>query len=82
MPLEHEEGEFIQRCTIPANFLNWGNYMVDLFVVKDRSNVLLIESDVVSFTLANKQADLGSWMGREPGDVTPKFDYTEERINE
>ena len=81
VPLEHEEGEFIQRCTIPANFLNWGNYMVDLFVVKDRSNVLLIESDVVSFTLANKQADLGSWMGREPGDVTPKFDYTEERIN-
>ena len=81
VPLEHEKGEYIQQFTIPANFLNWGNYMVDLFVVKDCSNVLLIESDIVSFTLANKQADLGSWMGREPGDVTPIFDFTEERIN-
>ena len=56
--------------------------MIDLYVVKNRSQVFLVENDVVSFTLGNRQADLGSWMGREPGDVTPKFDYTEERINE
>lgn len=81
IPLEHSEGEYVQKCVIPANFLNWGNYMIDLYVVKNRSQVFLIDSDVVSFTLGNKQADLGSWMGREPGDVTPKFEYTEERIN-
>ncbi len=78
---EHQEGEYVQRCKIPADFLNWGNYMIDMFVVKDRSKAFLIENDVVSFTLANKQAALGSWMGREPGDVRPKFEYTEERIH-
>ncbi len=79
--LEHQEGEYVQRCKIPADFLNWGNYMIDMFVVKDRSKAFLIENDVVSFTLANKQTALGSWMGREPGDVRPKFEYTEERIH-
>lgn len=80
IPYEHKEGEYVMICEIPASFLNWGNYMIDMYVIKDRSNAILIENDVVSFTLANKQAALGSWMGREPGDVTPKFEYTEEKI--
>ena len=80
IPYEHKEGEYVQICRIPTSFLNWGNYMVDMFVVKDRSRAILIENDVISFTLANRQSALGSWMGREPGDVTPKFDYTEEKI--
>ena len=80
IPYEHKEGEYVQICRIPANFLNWGNYMVDMYVVKDRSRTIHVENDVISFTLANRQASLGSWMGREPGDVTPKFDYTEEKI--
>ncbi len=82
VPLEHREGEYVQICKIPADFLNWGNYMIDMFVVKDRSKAFLVENDVVSFTLSNKEAALGSWMGREPGDVRPKFEYTEERIHE
>ena len=82
VPFEHKEGEYVQTCTIPADLLNWGNYMIDLYVVINRSQVILVDNDAVSFTLSNKQAVLGSWMGREPGDITPKFDYTEERINE
>ena len=82
IPLEHNEGEYVQVCKIPGGFMNWGNFMVDLYVVKDRSQVFLIDNDVVSFTLGNSQASLGSWMGREPGDIKPKFEYTEERINE
>ena len=81
VPLDHKEGEYVQICKIPADLLNWGSYMIDLYVVINRSQVMLIDKDVVSFTLSNKQIDLGSWMGREPGDITPKFDYTEERIN-
>jgi lipopolysaccharide transport system ATP-binding protein len=80
IPYEHKEGEYLQVCKIPANFLNWGNYMVDMYAVKDRSKGVVVENDVISFTLANKQSALGSWMGREPGDVRPQFDYTEEKI--
>ena len=36
--------------------------------------------DIMSFTLSNRSLELGSWMGREPGDITPKFNYTETKI--
>lgn len=79
-PLEHDEGVYEQTMQIPANFLNWGNYFIDLFVVKDRSKAFIIEDDIVSFTLGNRNQALGTWMGREPGDVTPKFDFQETKI--
>ena len=78
--LEHDEGIYEQTMQIPANFLNWGNYFIDLFVVKDRSKAFIIEDDIVSFTLGNRNQALGTWMGREPGDVTPKFDFQETKI--
>jgi len=81
VPFEHKEGEYIQVCTIPANYLNWGSYMVDMFLVRDKSHAFYVDYDAVSFTLSNRQASLGSWMGKEPGDVTPWFKYTEEKIS-
>lgn len=80
IPREHGVGEYVQKCIIPADFLNWGNYMVDLYVIKDGKCAIVVENDVVSFTLSNKQTVIGAWMGREPGDVRPKFEYTEEKI--
>ena len=79
-PLEHEPGGYEQIFQIPANFLNWGSYFIDLFVVKDRSKAFLVEDDIISFTLGNRQQSLGSWMGREPGDITPIFDFAEKRF--
>lgn len=78
--LEHDEGVYEQTMQIPANFLNWGSYFVDLFVVRDRSKAILVEDDVISFTLGNQSQTLGSWMGREPGDITPKFEFTETKL--
>lgn len=75
----HDRGEYIQTCIIPAKFLNWGNYSIDLYVVEDRSRSFLREMDVISFTLSNKALDLGTFMGKEPGDVTPEFVFKEER---
>jgi hypothetical protein len=42
--------------------------------------VFISENDIVSFQLTNKENEIGSWMGKEPGDVTPHFQYYEERI--
>ena len=39
------------------------------------------ESDIVSFTLANRPIEIGGWMGKEPGDITPKFEYTEKKLS-
>ena len=77
----HEKGEYIQTCIIPANFLNWGNYSLDLYVVEDRARSFLREMDVASFTVVNKANELGTFMGKEPGDVTPQFDFEEKKID-
>ena len=76
----HDRGEYLQTCIIPANFLNWGNYALDLHVVENRSRSFLREMDVLTFTLSNKAHALGTYMGKEPGDITPKFDFTEKKI--
>ncbi len=80
--VHHETGEYLQTCTIPANFLNWGNYAIDFMAFQQVNNieVLANEYDLISFTLANRQVAIGGYMGKEPGDVTPKFDFKEEKV--
>lgn len=79
----HEAGEYLQTCTIPANFLNWGNYAIDLMVFQKTNKIcgLADEHDIVSFTVANRQVAIGGYMGKEPGDVTPKFDFVESKLS-
>ena len=78
--LKHDNGEYVQSCIIPANFLNWGNYSLDLYVVENRAHPFLRGMDVLTFTLCSRAHALGAYMGREPGDITPKFHFTEEKI--
>lgn len=80
----HESGEYEQVCMIPANFLNWGNYAVDLMAVSGDGGIhhLIGDSgdDIVSFSLENREVAIGGWMYKEPGDITPKFEYTEQKL--
>lgn len=78
----HEAGEYLQTCTIPADFLNWGNYSIDFMAFRQIRHIecLVDEHDIISFTLANRQVAIGGYMGKEPGDVTPKFGFVEERL--
>lgn len=79
----HEAGEYEQVCTIPANFMNWGNFAIDFMAFKQVNNIecLANEPDLVSFTIANRMVAIGGYMGREPGDVTPKFNFVESRLS-
>ena len=78
----HEAGEYLQTCVIPSNFFNWGNFAIDFMAFEQTNtiNCLADESDIISFVISNRQVALGSYMGKEPGDVTPKFDFVEEKI--
>ena len=80
---KHETGEYEQICYMPKDFFNWGSYAIDFMAFSQPSNIenLMNESDIVSFTLANRPIEIGGWMGKEPGDITPKFDYTEKKLN-
>ena len=79
----HDAGEYEQKCTIPGNLLNWGNYAIDFMAFQQENNIecLANEQDLVSFTLSNKSVRIGGYMGREPGDITPKFDFTESKLS-
>ena len=79
----HEVGEYEQICHLPKDFFNWGSFAVDFMAFSQPSNIenLMSESDIVSFTLANRPIEIGGWMGKEPGDITPKFEYTEKKLN-
>ena len=76
------KGEYEQTCQIPADFLNWGNYAIDFMSFEFNSSIrpLVSESDMISFTLAGRATEIGGWMGKEPGDVTPRFEYEEQKI--
>ena len=78
----HEAGEYYQTCIIPANFLNWGSYAIDFLAFKQSRNIeaMAEESDIISFTISNKAIELGGFMGKEPGNITPRFDFSEEKI--
>ena len=78
----HEAGEYEQICKIPAGFLNWGNYAIDFMAFQqgNKTECLANEQDLISFTLANRQVSIGGYMGREPGDITPKFDFVGNKL--
>ena len=80
-PFHHDSGEYYQTCIIPKTFLNWGNYSLDLYVVENHVHPFLRVMDVVSFTLTSRAKKMGSFMGREPGDITPKFVFNEEKVS-
>ena len=71
--LKHDVGDYEQTIHFPAHFFNWGNFVLDLYVVKNQKDAIIVEDDIISFTLTNRELSIGSWMGKEPGDITPKF---------
>ena len=75
-PPFHGIGIYEQFVSIPANFLNWGTFYIDL-ILSTGQKTIYTEPDIISFTLSNKEIPVGMWMGREPGDVTPQFVYRE-----
>ena len=80
IPREHEAGEYEQTCLIPSAFLNWGNYAIDVMAITAGGVHLCDATDILTFTLTNRPIELGGWMGKEPGDVLPKFDFVENRL--
>ena len=79
---KHDMGEYEQIATIPANFFNWGSYAIDFMSFNQVNNIELLveEGDIVNFTLANRMVAMGGYMGKEPGDITPRFDYRETKL--
>jgi lipopolysaccharide transport system ATP-binding protein len=64
------------RFVIPSNFFQAGFFSLSLFIVKDKKEVLFLEKDIFSFTVVEAERKLGVYMGREPGYIKPKFEWS------
>jgi lipopolysaccharide transport system ATP-binding protein len=48
---------------------------LSLFFVEDRKEAILIEKDVLVFTVVDGPRELGIYMGKEPGFIRPNFKW-------
>jgi lipopolysaccharide transport system ATP-binding protein len=62
-------------CILPKGFLNIGTYYLSLYVIENSKTTLFVEKDIISFAVQEGERALGSWMGKEPGFIKPKFDW-------
>ncbi len=68
-----EAGKNHLVCYFPTGFLNIGNYFLTIFIIQDSKETLLIEKDILSFAVEIGERPIGSWLGKEPGFIKPKF---------
>lgn len=73
LPLHLGKNEIV--CEIPAYFFQSGTYYLSLLVISKEDKALLIEKDVMGFLVTDGDRELGRYMGREPGDIRPQFNW-------
>ena len=83
VPQKKTPGEYEQVCHIPADFLNFGAYTLDLMAVTGDGGIRHLigdnGEDILTFSIENKEIELGGWMYKEPGDITPHFKFAEKQ---
>lgn len=64
---------------IPAFFFNEGTFSMDIMVIgKDQNGYhgFYSETDILMFQVLPNQKALGEWMGKEVGQITPRFEWS------
>lgn len=68
-----KSGENCISCYFPKSFFQAGQFFLSFFLVQDRRKVILVEKDILAFTVINGKRKFGGYMGREPGYIKPSF---------
>jgi lipopolysaccharide transport system ATP-binding protein len=63
------------ECIMPNGFLNIGEYSMDFYLIYNAKDTYYRELDLISFRVVEGERPIGSWMGREPGFIKPKFQW-------
>ena len=77
---DNSSGMYVSSILFPANFFNWGNLYIDLYIVENLKEATIIINDIISLTLSNIEIELGQWMGKEPGAIKPSFCWEQKKI--
>ena len=62
-------------CRVPAFLLNCGDYTLDVVLIRDRSEVVLTESAVVSFHVDEESTGIEGWNWPVQGIVRPNLEW-------
>jgi len=71
----NKTGIFEYAVLLPKNFFNAQTFYANLLIVKNKKDVLVRISDVISFNIIPKEKELGSWMGISPIPLRPLFKW-------
>ncbi len=66
----------IMECSmeVPNNFFNEGNFYIDLLISSNKK-IIVIENDVLNFTVQQESKNFGDWMGKTKGPLKPEFKW-------
>jgi lipopolysaccharide transport system ATP-binding protein len=73
------KGSYVSRCTIPADFLNDGEYRVSAFVVENAGNVIGRADEVLSFTVIDNGSMRAEFTGKWIGAIRPRLPWVTSR---
>ncbi len=79
-PRRYEAGLYKTVCSIPGGLLNSGGYSLKLFIVENEGRVTYEHEGIASFSIADAEKREHAWMGREPGVVRPRLEWSTELV--
>jgi lipopolysaccharide transport system ATP-binding protein len=59
---------------IPGFFFNQGIFILNFLVVKNQTQVVHLEQQIISFQIIPDKVSQGAWLGKEPGFLKPRFE--------
>ena len=74
-------GLISHQTTIPANFLNDGNYYISVMIVKNGTTILYNFEELFTFEIADYRENT-SWFGKWPGYVRPGFKISTRQLTD
>lgn len=72
-------GEIKCTCTVPPNFLNDNNYILDLMVVENTEKIILDLKNIMKIEGVEPKRN-SFWLGKFPGEIKPTFDWQVNKI--
>ncbi len=69
------------HCSVPAHLLNTGDYTLDVVLIRNRSEIVLTESAVVSFHIEDAPTGIDGWHWPIQGIVRPQLGWTKSKIS-
>ena len=62
-------------CIFPKSFFQSGSFYLSIFIVLDSKQSIFSERDIFTFTIVDSSRKIGVYMGREPGNIRPIFEW-------